>query len=192
MDGADLDWNELLVDQLEWHWTNQLRPRLDGLTDDEYLWEPVPGAWSLRPRGEAATPMAAGGGDLVADFAYPEPDPAPVTTIAWRLAHVLVGVLGARNAAHFGGPAVEYATAVWPTTAAEALARLDEEHDRWVAGVRALGAEGLTRPCGPAEGPWSDAPMAMLVLHIHRELIHHGAEIALLRDLFAHRSAGAR
>ena len=30
--------------------------------------------------------------------------------------------------------------------------------------------------------------MAALVLHIHREVIHHGAEIALLRDLYAHRS----
>ena len=30
--------------------------------------------------------------------------------------------------------------------------------------------------------------MITLVLHIHREVIHHGAEIALLRDLYAHRS----
>jgi hypothetical protein len=26
--------------------------------------------------------------------------------------------------------------------------------------------------------------MAGLVLHIHREVIHHGAEISLLRDLY--------
>ena len=31
--------------------------------------------------------------------------------------------------------------------------------------------------------------MAALILHIHREVIHHGAEIALLRDLHLHRSA---
>ena len=30
--------------------------------------------------------------------------------------------------------------------------------------------------------------MAALVLHINRELIHHGAEVALLRDLYAHRA----
>jgi hypothetical protein len=29
--------------------------------------------------------------------------------------------------------------------------------------------------------------MATLILHINREVIHHGAEIALLRDLYAHR-----
>ena len=26
--------------------------------------------------------------------------------------------------------------------------------------------------------------MAALVLHIHREVLHHGAEISLLRDLY--------
>ena len=48
-------------------------------------------------------------------------------------------------------------------------------------------ADGLTRPCGPAEGPFAEYPMAALVLHIHREVIHHGAEISLLRDLYLHR-----
>jgi hypothetical protein len=31
-----------LQDQLAWHWTSQLRDRLDGLTDTEYFWEPTP------------------------------------------------------------------------------------------------------------------------------------------------------
>ena len=48
--------------------------------------------------------------------------------------------------------------------------------------------DGLAEPCGPAEGPWAERPRAELVLHINRELIHHGAEIALLRDLYAHRN----
>jgi hypothetical protein len=34
--------------------------------------------------------------------------------------------------------------------------------------------------------------MAALVLHISREVIHHGAEIALLRDLHARRPASSR
>jgi hypothetical protein len=29
---------------------------------------------------------------------------------------------------------------------------------------------------------------AALVVHIHRAVIHHGAEVALLRDLYAHRT----
>jgi hypothetical protein len=183
-----LDWTGQLVGQLEWHWNAQLRPRLSGLSDEEYFWEPAPGAWSVRPRGTSTAPMQAGAGTFTVDFAFPEPDPRPVTTIAWRLAHLIVGVFGARAAAHFGGPPAEYPTWEYAATADEALRQLDATHDAWVAGVRALDEAALARPCGPAEGPWADHPMAELVLHINREAIHHGAEIALLRDLYAHRA----
>jgi hypothetical protein len=176
----------LLLDQLDWHWQHQLRPRLDGLTDEEYLWEPVPGCWNIRPRGTGEAPIQAGRGDVTIDFAFPQPEPAPVTTIAWRLAHVVVGVLGARNASHFGGPPCDYEGWDYAGTAAVAIAQLDDAYARWADGVRALDEDGLTRPCGPAEGPWADRSMAELVLHINREVIHHGAEIALLRDLWAH------
>lgn len=179
-----MDWNELLLDQLTFHWEAQARPRLDGLTDDEYRWEPVVGMWNIRPRGEARTSMAAGGGEFVADFEYPEPTPTPLTTIAWRLAHVNIGIFGMRNASHFGGPPVDYQTAVYPGTAAEALATLDRVYAEWVAGVRSLGEDGLARPVGEAEGDFAAFPYAALVLHIHREAIHHLSEIALLRDLY--------
>jgi hypothetical protein len=178
----DLDWNAQLLDQLDWHWQRQLRPRLDGLTDDEYFWEPVPGSWNVRPRGASTAPVSAGSGAFTIDFAFPQPDPPPVTTIAWRLGHIVVGVFGARNAAHFGGPPVTYQDFEYPGTAADALARLDAAYTGWAAGVREIGDLGA--PCGPAEGDFADLPMAALVLHINREAIHHGAEIALLRDLY--------
>jgi DinB superfamily len=183
----DIDWTHELVEQVDWHWREQLRPRYDGLTDEEYLWEPVKNSWNIHPRGEGRAAIAAGSGEFVIDFAYPEPEPAPVTTIAWRLAHVVVGVLGARVASHFGGPPVNYETFDYAGTAAVALQQLDEGYQAWRDGVAALDAEGLARPCGSAEGPFASYPMASLVLHINRELLHHGAEIALLRDLFANR-----
>lgn len=185
-----IDWNTLLVEQLDFHWCQQLRPRLDGLTDDEYRWEPVPGAWNVRPRGTSTAPIAVGGGEFTIDFAVPEPDPAPLTTIAWRIGHLVVGVLGARVASHFGGPACDYASHDYPGDAAGALAQFDEVYAAWTDGVRQLGPDGLARPCGPDEGPWADAPMAGLVLHINREVIHHGAEIAVLRDLYRWRDSG--
>jgi len=185
-----MDWTTQLLEQLTFHWEHQARPRLDGLGDDEYLWEPVPGAWSIRLRAESPTPLAAGGGERVIDFALPAPEPTPVTTIAWRLGHVNVGVFGARNASHFGGPPIDYQTVDWLADAAGALAMLDEGYGRWVKGVRGLDEAGLARPCGPAEGPFAELPMAALVLHIHREAIHHLAEVALLRDLYAHKEAG--
>jgi hypothetical protein len=154
----DLDWNAELVRQLEGHWEYQLRPRLDGLTDEEFLWEPVPGCWSVRPRGEGTAPMALGSGDFTADFVWPPPDPAPVTTIAWRIAHIVMGCFGMRNAAHFGGPPVDYETFEYAGTAAQALRQLDDGCAAWIAGVRGLDAEGLARPCGPAEGPFAEYP----------------------------------
>lgn len=189
-----VDWTHELAEQLDWHWQHHLRPRLATLTDDEYLWEPVAGGWNLRPRAEATTPMAAGAGDVVADFDFPEPDPPPVTTIAWRMAHVSIGVFGTRAANHFGdgdGDAVDtvdYGTTDWPLTAAGGLELLDRHYSAWMAGVRSLDETALARPCGPAEGPFQDYPMAALVLHIHREAIHHGAEMCLLRDLYRTRA----
>jgi len=180
---STLDWNAELLAQLEFHWEHQLRPRLAGLTDDEYFWEPVPGCWSIRRRGTSTAPISAGTGEYTVDFARPQPDPPPVTTIAWRLAHVIIGVFGARTAAHFGGPPADYETWDYARTATDALAQLDDAYSGWITGVRGLGAEGLARPCGPAE-PFPEASMAALVLHIHREVIHHGAEICLLRDLY--------
>jgi hypothetical protein len=181
-----MSWTEQLLEQLTFYWEHQARARLNGLTDDEYFWEPVPGTWSIRPRSEARTALAAGGGDLVIDFEHPEPVPAPLTTIAWRLGHVAVGVFGARNAAHFGGPPMDYLTAEWPPTADAGLALLDDVYEGWVAGVSKLDDEALARPVGEAEGPYADAPYSTLLLHIHREAVHHLAEVALLRDLYAH------
>ena len=188
MFAVDIDWNAELAEQLDWQWRAQFRPRLDGLTDDEYRWEPVPGMWSVRPRGSSTAPLALGGGAFTQDFAWPPPDPAPATTIAWRLSHLLAGVFGMRVAAHFGGEPVNLETYDYPGDAATALARLDEVYAAWIAGVRGLGRHGLARPCGPAEGPYAEASMAALVLHINREALHHGAEIALLRDLYRWRS----
>ncbi|WP_040841562.1 DinB family protein [Nocardia brevicatena] len=183
---TDQAWNPLLRDQMDWLWTNQLRDRLDGLTDDEYFWEPAPDCWNVRPRGTGTAPVQAGVGAMTVDFAIPQPDPPPFTTIAWRLAHVIVGVLAVRNAAHFGRAATDYGSFEYAATATEALAQLDREYAIWTAGVESLGEAGLARPCGEAEGPYADRPLAALALHINRELIHHLAEVCLLRDLYLH------
>ena len=167
------DLTSQLADQLDKHWTNQLRPRLAGLTDEEYFWEPVPDCWTVHRDGAI-------------DFTYPEPQPAPFTTIAWRLAHVIVGVLAMRNYSHFGGPEASYQTWQYATDAATALRQVDEQYRKWIDSVRALSDDDLQRPCGPAEGPYAEYPFIALVLHINREVIHHGAEIACIRDLYAH------
>ncbi|MFH8758901.1 DinB family protein [Streptomyces atroolivaceus] len=46
--------------------------RLRGLRDEEYLWEPVAGCWSVRRRCEAVTPRAYGPGEWVLDKGAPD------------------------------------------------------------------------------------------------------------------------
>ncbi|MEU4310953.1 DinB family protein [Nocardia sp. NPDC024068] len=185
MDDDALDWNRILREQWEFHWNHQLRPRLEGLTDDEYNWSPVPGAWSVRPRGTSTAPVQGGTGDFTIDFAFPEPDPTPFTTISWRLGHVIVGVLATRNAAHFGAPEASYQTWEYAGDAVTALNQFEDQLEIWSSGVRGLDETALRAPIGVSE-PYPEAPMADLILHIQRELIHHLSEVCLLRDLYLH------
>lgn len=177
----DVDWNGELVEQVETHWRERLRPRLDGLTDDEYFWEPVDGCWTVSRRGESTAPISFGSGEFTLDYGERQ-DPEPVTTIGWRLAHLVSSFAGS-TAKRFGGPPADLETFDFPGTAAGALQRLDETYGQWINAVRRLGDDGLARPQGfpPA---FADAPIARLVLYSNVELIHHGAEICLLRDLY--------
>jgi DinB superfamily len=184
-----VDWGRLLVGQLEFYWDVHLRPRLDGLSDEEYLWEPAEGCWSLRRAPD-------GGWRL--DGGRPEPSPPPVTTIAWRLVHVGATCLANRASAFFDCAEVPAGADMFdprlvpadlPGGADAAVAFLERSYRRWHDGIAALDEEGLGRPLGPRGGPYAEDPMAELVAHINREVMHHGAEIALLRDLY--RATGA-
>ena len=176
-----VDWHREITDQLDWYWQQLFRPRLAGLTDEEYFWEPVDGCWTVRP---------ADGRTFVPDWQWPAPTPAPVTTIAWRMCHIGGPVLGIRANAHFGYSALTVENIAWPGTAADAIAFVADSYAAWKTGIDALDDGGLAAPIGPAEGPFADEPFAALIMHINREVIHHGAEVALLRDLY--RACGGR
>ena len=183
-------WEELLARQLDyaarpltrhalllahldraWH---QLRARLEGLTDVEYLWEPVPDCWSVRRQDD---------GTFMADWA-PEPDPAPFTNIAWRLSHIGFW-LNMRANHRFGDGTLTPFNAAWPGTAAAAVAWAERGFAGLWAGVGDLTDDDLDHKPNMPEG-WLDNrfPTAMNIQDSTFELIHHGAEIALLRDLY--------
>jgi DinB superfamily len=151
----------------------RLADRLVGLTDAEYLWEPVSGCWNIRP-GPA--------GLWELDFIRPEPDPKPVTTIAWRLAHLTTDI---RFRPWLGlEPRSERAQATVPLTAqtavAAVLATMAERHEDLLE----MTEVALWEPIGAIGGVFAESTRVAWVLHILDEVIHHGAEIALLRDLF--------
>ena len=100
-----MEWGALLVGQLEFYWDVHLRPRLDGLSDDEYLWEPVPGCWSVRPGPEGRLmmdPVSSPAVDGVNVTDSPRPEPSPITTIAWRMLHIGIGGFATRVSTFFG------------------------------------------------------------------------------------------
>jgi hypothetical protein len=121
----DIDWNAELVDQVERHWQHRLRPRLDGLTDDEYFWQPVPGCWTISRRGESTAPFSVGEGEFTMDFAIQPLEPEPVTTIAWRLAH-LIGMFGPPGASQFDLLPADVPALRCSGTAERALRQLDD------------------------------------------------------------------
>jgi hypothetical protein len=61
---------------------------LAGIEDDEYFWEPVEGCWTVHRRSEVRAASADGCGEWVIDYVVPEPDPAPLTTIAHHGAEI--------------------------------------------------------------------------------------------------------
>jgi DinB superfamily len=173
-----------------------LPPRTgDGpLTDEEYLWEPAPGAWSLRRRGEAASPRPFGPGEWLLDDAHGDPDPTPVTTIAWRLGHLHVDVAGRWEWTFGERRRAPDQLVDFSPSAAVALERFWATMDRWRESVAAVTPEQLDT-VGFGQCPWTDdaeVPFITVIWEANIELIHHTAEIALLRDLYRTRPVGAR
>jgi hypothetical protein len=187
---AGYSWTTALVGQLQFYWEAHLWPRLQGLSDDEYFWAPAPGGWTVRE----VEP-----GRWVPDSGpVAEGEPSPVTTIAWRLAHIAVGCFATRASTFFGDGSVpedadmfdpRHRPASLPGTADEALAYLHRSYTWWHDGIAGLSETELLQPLGP-RGSWFGAdPMAELILHVNREVMHHGGEIGLLRDLYPHRTS---
>lgn len=54
----------------------RLQSRCEGLTDEEFFWEPVPGCWNVRPDVSAPSGWSY-------EYEFAPPIPAPVATIAW-------------------------------------------------------------------------------------------------------------
>ncbi|OIK02235.1 DinB family protein [Streptomyces monashensis] len=80
----------------------------------------------------------------------------------------------------------------WPgLTAAEGLAWIDRAYADWCTGLDSTDDTLLsTRSEGPPRTLDGRYPFADVILHVNREVIHHGAGVALLPDL--HRALGRR
>jgi hypothetical protein len=203
--------------------------RLAMLSDEEYLWEPVPDCWSIRRREDATTARAYGPGDWVIDSGAPdipnseyaqvareiadgqsltqvagnwsvsvarveevlahtgplEPDTAPFTTIAWRLGHLHGNFAGAWEWT-FGERREPKLLVDFTPSATLAVDRFWAALDRWRDGIADVTDEQLDT-VGLSQYPYGsdpEEPFISVIWANNIELIHHLAEIALLRDLW--------
>ncbi|MET1007935.1 MAG: DinB family protein [Propionibacteriaceae bacterium] len=152
----------------------RLEQRCAGLTDEEYLWRPVADAWTLKPDPDRA-------GQWTYDYEFAPPPPAPVTSISWRIVH-LIGDNEIYWEYAFGEgnrtfpdlevpPQAQRALELWRASREPITTWLGEATDDDLAELR---------PSHLGE----DLPAGEVVRILLDEQTHHGAEIALLRDLY--------
>ena len=149
-----------------------LRRRVEGLDENEFLWEPVPGCWTVHL--DAAERW-------VADYELPEPEPAPFTTIAWRLVHVATCKVMYHEYA-FGPGALTWDSIEIPHTVADAVAMLEHGQALLADDLRKLEEPDLDRPRLTNWGEWWPTREIFWTMAGHD--LHHGAEIGVLRDLY--------
>ena len=136
--------------------------RLQGLTDDEALWEPVAGCWTLR---------CGAGGNVTSDWS-PSPEPPPFTTIAWRLAHVGQS-LRAHSRRLYGLGDFSFDTVALPMDAAGLVAFVGAGFDLWRAGA------GVKSEAGAMTGE-----LATEVIGLTDHAREHTVEVGVIRALY--------
>lgn len=179
----DVDWKAQLIDQIDFAWDHHFVPHMKGMKDTEYLWEPVDDVWTVYPGEDIDDPAEID--------EQREVSPAPFTTIAWRMHH-MASFFNERWVDHFGDPETDSRATPVSLSIEGGMAVLRAAYERWKGSLESMPEDRLAQPCGPAEGPYSEAPFAMLVLHINREFIHHAAECCLIRDLYRQRKSLTR
>jgi hypothetical protein len=124
---------------------DMIHGRIDGLTDDEFWWEP-----------------------------------APLTTIGWRLVHVAECKVMYHEYA-FGPGRLEWPDIDSAHSPQAATAQLEEGQQRLVEDLQSVGPADLERSVMTNWEQWPAWKIFWTMIHHD---IHHGAEIGALRDLY--------
>jgi len=168
------------------------------LTQEEFDWEPHPGSWGIRRRDDCTTanPTGADGGEWVSDHDFQIAEAAyhgkaiePMTTIGWLLNHfgaaprlfAELEIVGGTTVPTRGVYRRMWGYTIIPT-ADEAVARFK---DGWLSLERALRSTSDEMLERDYEGhPWKRGDRALAAML--NEVSHHGTQICVLRDLYAH------
>ncbi|MCK0174390.1 DinB family protein [Mycolicibacterium sp. F2034L] len=147
---------------------------LSALTEDDFLWEPAPLVWTVRPDAD---------GRWRPDWAETEPDPIPVPTIGWLSWHLTWWWSVA--SAHLAGDAPpDREDILWrgPEAVVAELRRLADE---WRTLLTNLSMADLQSPAPFPWPPEAGRSVEDMALWAHVELTKNVAEIGMLRLLRA-------
>ncbi|WP_280235267.1 DinB family protein [Nocardia cyriacigeorgica] len=162
---------DLLTWQFELTWA-LADYHLDALIEDDFLAEPGPLCWTVRPDAD---------GIWRPDFADVEPDPVPVPTIAWLTWHIDWWWSTATDQLTGRDPRSRE-NVHWPGTGAAAVDRIRQLRGEW------LTAFADADPAAPVAYPWpaeAGLTVAHLAAWVNAELMKNITEIGQLRLILA-------
>ena len=151
---------------------DDLLVRLDGLTDDEFFWEPVPGCWTVFQGAD---------GRWTYQYEDEDPVPSPFTTIGWRLVHIALCKIVYREWA-FGQRELNFINIENPSDVATSLEMLERGQRLLVDDLASLDDDPLERGVLTNWGETWPAWRIFWTMIDHDAT--HGAEIGALRDLY--------
>jgi hypothetical protein len=157
----------------------QMFGRLDGLTDEELLWEPAPDCWSVSKLDDGSTRPTSDHPSWA-----PVPDAEPPRTLAWSIGHLGSGTL--IRADWLVGDHEMVNGPDWPMTVDEAIPFLRDGLQAWRSGLDQMSDEDLDtvgRSAYPG-GLDPQLPLLDIVWWVNKELLWHAAEIWYVRDLY--------
>jgi hypothetical protein len=152
----------------------RLDQRCADLTDQEYLWCPTADGWTIRPDSDRP-------GHWTYDYDFAPPPPAPVTSISWRIVHLI-----ADNEIYweyaFGPGRRTFPDLEVPPRAQEAMTLWRASREPVTDWLQTATDDDLLEPRPSHLG--GEVTAGEVVRILLDEQTHHGAEVALLRDLY--------
>jgi DinB superfamily len=165
---------DLLRWQFDLTWS-LLDYHLERLEPEDFLWEPAPHCWTVRPGAD---------GTWVPDFAEVEPEPVPVPSIGWVSWHI--GWWWSVAIDHAQGRAPRDRIEItWPGSGSATIEWLRDLRTRWLEVLDQLTDADLD---ATAPFPWQGDPdygVAHMIGWVNAELMKNTAEIGQLRLLRA-------
>ncbi|HZQ06577.1 MAG TPA: DinB family protein [Anaerolineae bacterium] len=163
---------EILLRQLDDAW-RRLQDWQEGMTQAEFDWQPSQNIWHLVQKD----------GGWTIQYSWVPPQPAPLTTIGWRMAHLATSKALTLEYA-FGERRKKLVDFDLPIDVVGMVGFLEQEHLALRMRLEALTDSELVTPRFTEWGEERTTERIITSAILHD--IEHGAQIATMRELYRH------